>query len=169
VILQAQMKLLKCALAVVTAFLLLSCQGDPQVNRDEFYASGQLYLDEERYRESVIQFRNALQLDPNFLPARLSLARAYQSLKLHQNAVIEFQQILELDSSHRQAKLELGKYLLQAGSRNPENYLQARQFAEELLEGDSSDLEARILLGNAYAGLDDMERSVLEMKMVLEE
>jgi len=160
---------LKYAWLFGTAFLLLSCQGDPRVNRDEFYQSGQLDLDGERYREAVIQFRNALQWDEKFLPARLALAKAYQKLNEHQNAINEFQRILELDSSHQEAKLETGKYLLQAGSRNPENYSKARQIAEELLEDDPTNPQARILMANAYAGLEDLERSVSEMKMVLNE
>jgi tetratricopeptide (TPR) repeat protein len=108
-------------------------------------------------------------LDEKFVPAHLALAIAYQTLADHQNAVIEFRRILELDSSHREAKLEMGKYFLQAGSQDPENYSKAREFAEELLESNPGDPQARILLGNAYAGLNDLEGSIDEMMRVLEE
>ena len=150
------MKYKRNVLMVAAVSLLLSCQGDPLVKRDEFHQSGERYVEEELYPEAVIQFRNALRLDEKFVPAHLALAKAYQKLADHQNAVIEFRRILELDSSHREAKLEMGKYLLQAGSQNPENYAKAREFAEELLESDPADPEARILLGNAYAGMNDL-------------
>lgn len=159
----------KHTLLIFAGLLLISCQGEPGVRRDEFYLDAQRYLQEQRYQEAVIQFRNALQLEEDFLPARLALAKAYQELSRHQNALNEFRKVLELDSSHREAKLEVGKYALQSGRQNRENYSRAREIAKELLESDSTDLEARILLGNAYAGLNDLEQSVDEVKMVLEQ
>ena len=107
-------------------------------------------------------------IDANYLPAQLSLAKAYQKLVDHQNALLEFQRVLELDGNHLQAKLEVGKYHLQAGPGDPQHYSEARRLAEEVLEADPSYVEARILLGNAYAGLNDLDRSVDEMKLALE-
>ena len=153
----------------LVGLLLMSCQGDPQVQRDEFYQSAQRHLQEDSYPEAEIQFRNTLKLDDTFLPAHLGLAKMYQKLSAHQNAISEFQRVLELDSSNREAKLEMGKYFLLSGQQGDENYSEARKLAEELLDSDPSDFEARILLGNAYAGLNDLERSVDEMKMVLEQ
>ena len=109
-----------------------------------FTKAVKFYFEEERYREAVIQFGNALQLDATFLPARLELARAYQKVNEHQNAVIELQRILEPESRHQQANLELGKYLFQAGGQNPDNYPRAQQFAEELLEDDPNNPGMRI-------------------------
>ena len=163
------MKFTKYTSTILLTLLLVACQGDPQVNRDEFFQSGEEYFEQEQYREAVIQFRNALVIDENYLPAQLSLAKAYQRLGDHQNALLEFQRVLQLDGNHLQAKLEVGKYHLQAGPGDPQHYSEARRLAEEILEADPSYVDARILLGNAYAGLHDLDRSVNEMKSALEQ
>ena len=162
------MKVAKYTASILLTILLLACQGDPLVNRDEFFQSGERYFKEERYPEAVIQFRNVLQIDEEYLPAHLALAKAYQKLPDHRQALIEFQRVLELDGNHLGAKLEVGKYHLQAGSTDPQHYSVARQLAEEVLKAEPTSVEARILLGNAYAGLNDLARSVSELKMALE-
>ena len=163
------MKFTKYTSTILLTLLLVACQGDPKVNRDEFFQSGEEYFEQEQYREAVIQFRNALVIDENYLPAQLSLAKAYQRLGDHQNALLEFQRVLQLDGNHLQAKLEVGKYHLQAGPGDPQHYSEARRLAEEILEADPSYVDARILLGNAYADLHDLDRSVNEMKSALEQ
>ena len=42
-----------------------------------------------------------------------------------------FQEVLELDGQNTQAKLELGKYHLEAGRSNPENFLRARDLVRD--------------------------------------
>jgi tetratricopeptide (TPR) repeat protein len=155
---------------IVALFALLSlfaCKGDPKVERDRYYTSAEQYLKNGRYEEAIIQFRNALTLDPGHVPSYLGSAKAFQRLDNHQNALAAFQKVVDLDSKNVEARLQLGGYFLTGGLRNPEFFKRAQHVAEEVLVLEPSNIDARILLGNAYAGLNDLERSAREIKQAL--
>ena len=155
--------------ALLALLIAFSCKGDPRASRDEFYQSGERYLEEEQYLEALIEFRNSIQLDEEFVAGHLGAAKVYQKLNDNQNAWLEYRRVVELDDSQTEAKLEVGKYHLLAGAQEPDNYSRARELAEEILEHDPDNLQARIMLGNSYAGLNDLERSLEEMRTVLDE
>ena len=97
--------------------LLAGCQGDPIENRDNYFASGNRYIEEGKLEEGIIQYRNALKADGNYIPARLALIKALRRVGNHDMAVAELRRILEQDENHIEAKLMLGNYyLLAAGS-----------------------------------------------------
>src|SRR5687767_3673900 len=143
--------------SLLALLLIIGCKGDPKVNRDKYYSSAEQYLKSERYEEAVIQFRNALALDPDHVPSYLGSAKAFQRLGNHQSALEAFQKAIGLDSKNVEARLQLGGYFLTGGLRNPELFKRAQQMAEEILALEPTNIDARILLGNAYAGLNDLE------------
>jgi len=149
--------------------LLAGCQGDPIENRDNYFASGNRYIEEGKLEEGIIQYRNALKADGNYIPARLALIKALRRVGNHDMAVAELRRILEQDENHIEAKLMLGNYyLLAAGSMGQQWFEEAQKLADEVLEIDPDNVEARILLGNSFAGLNDFERSIEELQAVLE-
>lgn len=163
------MKILHHGLVLSLTLLLFSCQGDPQAKRDAYLESGQRYFEEESYPEALIQFRNVLQIDENFVPGRLALARTFQKVNDHQSALLQFQKAVELDGANVEARLELAGYFLLLGRQDKQYFSKAREFAQEILAADPSRIDARILLGNAFAGLQDVERSIQEMESILQE
>lgn len=156
-------------IVLLLALLSGACGEDPQEKSRQYLESAEQYLTESRYEEAVIQYRNAIQNDEQHVPAYLGLARAFQKLGNHQQALNQFMKVLELDPDNVEAKLEVGDYHLQAGAQNPENYVQARKLAEEVLAQEPASVRARILLGNAFAGLNDLNRSLQEMQQALRE
>jgi len=147
--------------------LLAGCHRDPKVVRDKYFQSGQQYFKSGRYEEAAIQFRNALQIDNEHVASYVGLASVLQQLDDHKGAIAIFRRVVELDSRNIDARLEFGRYLLGAGMQNPELFKRAREMAEQVLKIDPSNLEARILLGNAYAGLNDNENAIREMRRAL--
>jgi len=51
---------------VVLALTLVSCSRDPASTRKRYVESGNKYFDRGRYNEAMIQYRNALKIDPKF-------------------------------------------------------------------------------------------------------
>src|SRR5687767_7973136 len=67
------------SVCVVFAGLLLAsaCSKDPAVRKQEFLQSGNKYFEAKQYRHAIIEYRNAVQIDPTFGAARARLAEAY--------------------------------------------------------------------------------------------
>ncbi len=70
----AVIPLLFCSLAAA------GCSKDPEVAKREYVRSGDAYVAEKKYKEAVIEYRNAVQQDPRFGEARLKLAETYTKL-----------------------------------------------------------------------------------------
>ena len=84
--------LLGCMAAVLTG-----CSRDPNVRKQKYLESGQRYYGEGKYREAIIQFRNATQVDGRFTQAHYELAQAYVKVGDWQHGYTELARTLELD------------------------------------------------------------------------
>lgn len=71
----------KRSLLALGMVLLAACSTDPSKQKLKYLKSGERYFKEGKYQEAVIQFRNAVQIDPRFAEAHHQLARAYLSLR----------------------------------------------------------------------------------------
>src|SRR5687767_3383527 len=61
-------------------FLAVGCSRDPETRKASYMASGDRYLADSKLREAVVEYRNAVQVDPRFGLARLRLAETYAKL-----------------------------------------------------------------------------------------
>ena len=57
---------------------LASCSKDPEVAKQEYVKSGDRFVEQKKYAEAVVQYRNALQQDAQFGEARFKLAETYE-------------------------------------------------------------------------------------------
>ena len=72
-------------LSMVRLFLVLGCMAvflggcsrDPNVRKQKYFESGERYFEKGKYREAVIQYRNATELDGSFSAAHYKLAESY--------------------------------------------------------------------------------------------
>ncbi|HSW38472.1 MAG TPA: tetratricopeptide repeat protein, partial [Acidobacteriota bacterium] len=153
---------MKKAMLVFLLFVLplSACSRSAEGQRDKYYESGLKYLEENRYEEASIQFRNALRDDNDHIPSYLGIAEALRNMGDHRNAIASYQQVIRLDGRNIEAKLELGDYLLASGIGNPDFFKQARQMAEDVLAIEPENVEAFILLGNAFAGQDETDPAI---------
>ena len=158
----------KALILFLIPFVILSgCSRDPMGQRDKYFASGQKYLDNKKYEEASIEFRNALRIDDGHIPSYLGIAKAFQQMGNHQGAVAAFQQVIKLDGKNIEARLRVGEYQIAAGISDPQIFKQAQQMAEEVLKVAPSNIEALLLLGNAYAGQKEIDMSVRQYEKVL--
>ena len=59
------------------------CSHDPNVRKQKYYKSGLAYMKQGKLSEATIQFRNALQIDPQYADAETMLGKADIELKLY--------------------------------------------------------------------------------------
>ena len=146
-------------LALAGACLLLSatvaCSRDPEAVKHEHFAKGNAYAASKQYAEAILEYRNALKIDPRFGAARYQLAEAYAANNDMRNAYGEYIRAADLSPENEEAQLKTGNLLL-VGRR----FTDARQRARVVLERNPQSLPALLLLGNALAGLRDLENAV---------
>ncbi|HRR27513.1 MAG TPA: tetratricopeptide repeat protein, partial [Acidobacteriota bacterium] len=143
------------------------CSEDPVAQRDRYIQSAEEYVEQGKYQEAVIQYLNALKADPGFVPARLALAETYERLGDFSAAVNEYRRIVDENPANVPARLRLGRYYLGAGQQDRRWFDEARRLAQEVLEQEAENVEAKILLGNALAGQQDFEASIQAFREAL--
>ena len=90
--------------AVLVVLSLAGCSTDPNVRKTKYLGSGKDYARRGKYSEAVVQFRNAIDIDPKFAAAHLELARTYLALNSRSDAVHEFLQDLALEPGNSAVK-----------------------------------------------------------------
>jgi cellulose synthase operon protein C len=131
----------------VTVLTLSSCARDPQKAKAKYFAAGQGYMKKGQYGDAVIEFRNALRLDPRFVEAYYELAQADLAQHDWSSAYGYLEKTIELDPTRLDARLDRGRL-----------YLAARQFdkaedeANFVITQDPGHVAAHQLLGAALIG-----------------
>src|SRR5437762_3857645 len=98
--------------SLVAAFLFTACSTDPNTRKLNFLRDAERYSKSGKYQEAVIQFRNALEIDPRFAPAHYGLGSAYIALKNNESAYRELTEAVTLDPANAQAQVKLATLLL---------------------------------------------------------
>jgi len=156
-------------IALLLSFAFLTgCKSDPIEVRDKYHASAQEYFNNGQYEEAMIEFRNALRADKGHIPSYLGIGKAYQQIGDHQNAIAIFQQVINLDGKNVEARLRIGEYQIAVGISNPKTFKQAQETAEEILKLDPSNVDALIILGNAYAGQNEVDKAIQEYNYAID-
>lgn len=139
---------------VIGALALASCSRDPNVAKRRYLESGNKYFDRARYKEAVIQYRNALKADPRYGQAHYRLALTY--LKSvppnYGGALKELRRSVELlkgqpeywDSMVKMADI----YLSPVAPRDKQILDEADKYCKELLEHDAKSFDGLRLTGD---------------------
>lgn len=145
---------------LLIAAIDISCARDREVAKREYLASGDKFLSEQKVKEAIVQYRNALRQDPRFGEARYKLAEAYvRDGDDWRRAGPEYIRAADLLPKDVQAQLKAGQFLLYA-----RQFEDATVRAHNALALDRKSVEAQILLGNALAGLKDLDGAIEEIQ-----
>src|SRR5262245_4541951 len=142
-------------LTVTLAFV--GCGKDPEVGKREYLKSGQQYVSNGKYKEAVIEFRNAVQLDPRYGEARFALAGALLKTGDVQGAYREYARAADLLPADIEAQLWAGEMNLVAG-----RFDNASTLADKALSLNAKSVRAQLIKANALAGLKQFDRAVQE-------
>lgn len=137
---------------VVGAGVGAGCSSDPQVERQRYFEEGNAFFEQEKFKEAIISYLNALKADPRFGEARLKLAEAYARENDVRNAFRESVRAADLLPDNLDAQLRAGTFLLLA-----QQFEDAKARADKAIAIDPKSVDAQILRANAMAGLKDLD------------
>lgn len=104
----------RLSLTAFSCVVLMACSS-PEEKVQAFTQKGQAYLAEGDWVKARLEFQNALQINPDLVPALFGLAEIAERNSEWQRAFALLGKVVELDPKHLQAQVKLGKLLLAGG------------------------------------------------------
>jgi tetratricopeptide (TPR) repeat protein len=135
------------------------CRRDVERLKREYVARGDRYIQDKNVDAAIIEYRNAIQQDASYGDAYRKLSAAYLSRGEKVEALRNAVAAADLLPDNADAQIEAGGMLLLAGK-----FVDAKSCAERVLLKDPKNVHARVLLGNATAGLKDIDSAVKEFE-----
>jgi len=136
-----------------------ACSRNPLRERQKSLDKADNYFARSKFQEAVLEYRNAVQKDGVYAPARAKLAAAYERLGRLQEALAEYVRAADLEPQNVGYQLSAGRYLLAAA-----RYDDALARAEKALSIQPQNVEALVLRGNALAGLKEFDRALADLE-----
>ena len=136
---QAVLRLLPVLLAVSA---IAGCSYSPAAKKQRYIERGDEYFKNQRYGDAVIEYKNAVRVDPSDGDANYKLGLAVLQQGLWSPAAESFSRALQFTPDNLDARLRLGDILVAAGQ-----FDDARTQAEEVLKRDPQNASAYLLLG----------------------
>ncbi len=136
-----------------------SCSRDVEGAKRGYIARGDRFVAEQKVDAAIIEYRNAVQQDPRFGEAYRKLFSAYLSRGEVLEAARAAVTAAELLPDAPDAQIEAGGAMLLLGK-----FGEAKKYANAVLAKDADNVRARVLLGNAIAGLKDIASAIREFE-----
>src|SRR5258708_7026876 len=152
------MSVKKSAIFFVVSMAMLVGQGclkDPAKQKAGFVGSADKYMASQQYSEAIIQYRNALKIEPASSDIQFKLGEAYFSNAQYREAYASYKKAAELDRNNVRAQIALGKFYLVS-----QQFEEAVQTASDVLSRNPDQQNAAILPSNAYAGKKDTPQAI---------
>lgn len=149
---------------LAVSFFLAGCS-DPEKNKAEHITRGDALLKEQKYQEASLEYRNALQIDANSVPAHWGLAQVNEKLGRIAEMAEELRQVVRLDESHLDSRVKLGNlYLL----TRPPMLEDADRLAKEIEAKDPNYPEGLILAGSVLYAQGDKNGALTKLNRAIE-
>ena len=150
---------------VLLAFvaLLAGCKHDPNVQKQKYLESGQRYFEKAKYREAVIQFSNALQVDPRFVEGHYQLAQAYIKLHDWNSAYDHLEKTVELSPNHYKAHIDLANLFIASRALD-----RAKEHLDLLAAKDGADPQFHLAMANYLGTQDNLAAALVEMQKAVD-
>ena len=173
---------------VVTAAFLLSCSEGPSERAARYETRADEYVQQEKFREALIEYKNAVRATPDNPAIHWKLAKAASKVGDHSTAFTSLSRVVHLDPAHFDAKWSLGDLYLAAGQsdevgkiadtllaarpQHPAGYLlraglaleagkapDAIEFLKEAVERDPTMVRSLLALANIYYAQKDLKQA----------
>jgi predicted Zn-dependent protease len=139
-------------LALILAFS--GCAGKSE-KRDQFLQKGIRLYEAGEYKKAVLQFTNALQLDPDFAPGYFFVGKAYYKQQNIKKALACFSKALELDEGLDEARMISGMILVTAKEGE-----KALERITPVLEKDPASARALLIAAQACVLLEKPDKAI---------
>ncbi|HSU18799.1 MAG TPA: tetratricopeptide repeat protein [Acidobacteriaceae bacterium] len=150
------------AVFVIAALAMQGCTRDPNVRKAKYLESGKKYAAQGKNKEAIIQFSNAIKIDPRYAPAHFELAKSYLKLGSGLAAFTELRKTVQLDPQNVEAHLDMGEMLL-AGRQ----YKPSVQEAKTILGINPKNADAYALLAGNELATGDHEQALKDIQQAL--
>lgn len=131
----------RCLLILSLLVLVAGC-ADDQEKKGRHYQKGVEYVAAGNEKAAIIEFRNAVQLDPKYADARYQLGLAYLKTNQLGEAFKELERAASLDPANTDAQIKVAElYFLSKKLK------ESRAKVAEILEGNADFPDAHALLG----------------------
>ena len=148
---------------VLTAGLFLAACDSPEERLANHYADGQKLLEAEENAKASIEFRNALQIDPDHIPSLYGLSVIQEREGNFRGVSNLLRKILDLNPNHLDANLRFGRILLLAKQLD-----QALEHSNAALEIDPNSSSAHSFHAGVLLALEDTAGAVASAKRAIE-
>ncbi len=125
--------------------------------------AGDGFFQKKQYANAILEYKQAGNIDQRDVAIHKKLAEAYVANEDAANAYREYLRIADLQPDDVRAQLTAGQILLLTGQ-----YEDARGYANKVIAKDSSNVDAQILLGNALAGLHDLDAALSTIESAIQ-
>ena len=155
-------RLFAIALAAIFAAAAAACS-DPEADKQRYLKSGDDYFAQKKYREAIIEYRNAINADERFGEARFKMAQALEASGELANAARQYIRAADLLPDSADAQLKAAVVLSVAGQ-----FEDARTRVQRVIDKDPRNVQAQILLGNIRAGQKDITGAVSQIEEAIQ-
>jgi len=145
--------------AAALVWMAAGCAAGGTAARDELLRRGDRYAADRDYRAAIIQYKNALKRDPASAIAQRKLAESYLALQQIDKALEAYLRALATDRHDVVSHLRAGSLFLLSGDAE-----RAASHARDAIGIDATNIEARVLLANALAGLRDVRGAIAQLE-----
>lgn len=147
---------------VITLAFLLACSRNPEIRKKKYVQSGHRYFEQEKYPEAVIEFTNAVHIDPGYADAHYQLAESYLKLRQGSLAYQELARTVELQPENYPARIEMANLLIASS-----NLRQAQEQTDLLLERQPNNPAVRSTVSNLLAAKGDLPGAIIQLQQVI--
>lgn len=130
---------------IIPVFLLIGllngCNSDSEEKMTAHYQKGIAYAEDGNYSSAVIEFRNAVQIDPMFADARYQLGIAYMQTQQPGNALNELERAASLNPENTDALIKVAEIYALVG-----NLKESREALDKIFKVDQAFSDAYALL-----------------------
>ena len=146
----------------ILALLAQGCTRDPNVRKVKYLNSGKTYAAQGKEKEAIIQFSNAIKIDPHFAAAHFELAQAYMKSGSAMGGYTELRRTVELDPKNLEARLELAQIYLAA-----RQYPKSLEQANAILALDPKNADAWAVKSGIATANNDHEEALKDIQQAL--
>jgi tetratricopeptide (TPR) repeat protein len=122
------------------SFVLIAACGGPEQKKAKFLKRGTALYEKADFVKAKLEFKNALQIDPQFAEAYYMLGMSAVQLRDFNGAYGMFVRTIELSPQHAGAQIQLAKFLVGSGKLD-----EAMGKTESVLKSDPKNEDALIL------------------------
>jgi tetratricopeptide (TPR) repeat protein len=148
------------AVVLIGLSLLFSSACSSEATKQKHLSRGEEFLQKRKFRQAVMEFRAAADIDKKSAPAHYGLARAHENLGEVYEAIQELQEVAALAPDNLDAKSRLGNYFLLIA---PPQTDEAQKMIDEIFEVNPNFIEGHILKASLLSAENKSEKEILDV------